>query len=227
MRHILKQGCNKLREIRKTNKNAAGLVVASSVQHAKTLLNLLQVHFNQTAVLVTYKQAQASNIINEFKDSQIQWVVSVGMVSEGTDIPRLQVCCHLSRIKTELYFRQVLGRILRVTQERNQEAWLFTFAEPTLIEFAHRIALDLPNHDVVINDELTTEHNSIEDLLYESSDGTDELIETNSKNNEIPKPNSNVAIDLMDEQTQQANTLEVLGMFRQQVIATFNSPFGC
>ena len=176
---------------------------------------------------MTYKQAQASNIINEFKDSQIQWVVSVGMVSEGTDIPRLQVCCHLSRIKTELYFRQVLGRILRVTQERNQEAWLFTFAEPTLIEFAHRIALDLPNHDVVINDELTTEHNSIEDLLYESSDGTDELIETNSKNNEIPKPNSNVAIDLMDEQTQQANTLEVLGMFRQQVIATFNSPFGC
>ena len=35
------------------------------------------------------------------------------MISEGTDIPRLRVCCHLSRIRTELRYRQVLGRILR------------------------------------------------------------------------------------------------------------------
>ena len=32
------------------------------------------------------------------------------MISEGTDIPRLQLCCYLSRIRTELHYRQVLGR---------------------------------------------------------------------------------------------------------------------
>lgn len=61
------------------------------------------------------------------------------MVSEGTDIPRLQVCCHLSRVKTELYFRQVLGCILRISHAPNQEAWLFTLAEEKLSIFAHRI----------------------------------------------------------------------------------------
>ena len=43
------------------------------------------------------------------------WIISVGMISEGTDIPRLQICCHLSLIRTELHYRQVLGRVLRMT----------------------------------------------------------------------------------------------------------------
>lgn len=67
-----------------------------------------------------------------------------GMISEGTDIPRLQVCCHMSSVKTELYFRQVLGRILRVNGILNQQAWLFTFAEQSLIEFSERIEQDIP-----------------------------------------------------------------------------------
>ncbi len=66
------------------------------------------------------------------------------MISEGTDIPRLQVCCHLSTVKTELYFRQVLGRILRVTHNEMQEAWLYTFAEESLIEFSERVEQDIP-----------------------------------------------------------------------------------
>lgn len=66
------------------------------------------------------------------------------MISEATDIPRLQVCCHISSVKTELYFWQVLGRILRVNGSRNQHAWLFTFAEQNLIEFSERIEQDIP-----------------------------------------------------------------------------------
>jgi hypothetical protein len=67
------------------------------------------------------------------------------MISEGTDIPRLQVCCHLSSTKTELHFRQVLGRILRVTPANVQKAWLFTFAERSLIGFAERIEQNIPD----------------------------------------------------------------------------------
>lgn len=76
--------------------------------------------------------------------SNTEWIVSVGMISEGTDIPRLQVCCHLSSVKTELYFRQVLGRILRVNESENQEAWLFTMATNELTLFSNRLAEDLP-----------------------------------------------------------------------------------
>jgi superfamily II DNA or RNA helicase len=73
------------------------------------------------------------------------------MISEGTDIPRLQVCCHLSRIRTELHFRQVLGRILRRQAGESSEigGWLYILAEPSLAEFARRIGEDLPEQNVV------------------------------------------------------------------------------
>ncbi|MEZ9102510.1 DEAD/DEAH box helicase, partial [Vibrio sp. 10N.222.54.C1] len=93
------------------------------------------------------------NEIESFRHSTVQWIVSVGMISEGTDIPRLQVCCHMSSVKTELYFRQVLGRILRVNDSPNQEAWLYTFAEENLIGFAERIEQDIPDSCLYIKQE--------------------------------------------------------------------------
>jgi superfamily II DNA or RNA helicase len=66
------------------------------------------------------------------------------MVAEGTDIPRLQVCCHVSRIRTELHFRQVLGRVLRRIGDADTYAWMYVFGEPSLSEFAARVADDLP-----------------------------------------------------------------------------------
>ncbi|MEZ9820899.1 DEAD/DEAH box helicase, partial [Shewanella sp. 10N.286.45.A1] len=126
--------------VRLHNPNSAGLAVASSIEHATYILNMLRNEYEQTAEVVTYKEDLPSLKINEFRNSTTNWIVSVGMISEGTDIPRLQVCCHLSRVKTELYFRQVLGRILRVNKAINQEAWLYTFAAPKLVGFANRIA---------------------------------------------------------------------------------------
>lgn len=161
MLYLLKQGCDKLSEIRTVNKSAGGLVVASSVEHAREVLSLLQEEFNQSSVIVTYQHDDPVGEITRFKSSDVQWIVSVGMVSEGTDIPRLQVCCHLSHIKTELYFRQVLGRILRVSSAMNQEAWLYTIAENKLTCFAERIAKDLPDDNavvrVLVDDELAVD----------------------------------------------------------------------
>jgi len=93
---------------------------------------------------VTYHDKGALSKIAHFRKGTTEWIVSVGMISEGTDIPRLQVCCHLSAIKTELYFRQVLGRILRVNQRKNQEAWLFTIATEELTLYSERLVKDLP-----------------------------------------------------------------------------------
>lgn len=145
IKYIIAQGVSKLAEIRCSNVNAAGLIVASSVDHAEQIFTLLTESFYQSATIVTYKENGASDKINHFRFNDIQWIVSVGMVSEGTDIPRLQVCCHLSRVKTELYFRQVLGRILRVNESPNQEAWLFTLAEEKLSQFSDRIDQELPD----------------------------------------------------------------------------------
>jgi superfamily II DNA or RNA helicase len=144
MTHLLELGVNKLNEIRRSSTEAGGLIVAASVQHAKTIQSLLIHHFGQSASIVTYQHENPLEEIEIFRHSNTQWIVSVGMISEGTDIPRLQVCCHLSAVKTELYFRQVLGRVLRVNKASNQEAWLYTFAEEKLIGFAERIEQDIP-----------------------------------------------------------------------------------
>jgi superfamily II DNA or RNA helicase len=104
LRYLLKLAVLKLSEIRASNPTAGGLVVASSVKHAEMINSLLIEEFNQTSTIVTYLHDNSTQKINSFKSSTEQWIVSVGMISEGTDIPRLQVCCHLSSIKTELLF---------------------------------------------------------------------------------------------------------------------------
>ena len=127
-----------------TSPNAAGLVVASNIQHANLIYKILNLELRQSAILVSHKVPNAADLIDEFKFSSIDWIVSIGMISEGTNIPRLQVCCHLSRIKTELYFRQVLGRILRTTTSAQEAAHMIILAEDSLLSYANRVAEDLP-----------------------------------------------------------------------------------
>ncbi|MEF1336295.1 DEAD/DEAH box helicase family protein, partial [Vibrio rotiferianus] len=144
MEYLLGLGCERLAKIRLESPTAGGLVVAASVQHAQVIKEILSQKFGQTVSIVTYRHEEPLAEIERYRQSDAQWIVSVGMISEGTDIPRLQVCCHMSSVKTELYFRQVLGRILRVNSSVSQQAWLFTFAEPNLIQFAERIEHDIP-----------------------------------------------------------------------------------
>lgn len=143
--HILDTAVTRLKKIRSQSPFAGGLIVATSVNHAVEIASLLKHTFNQTTTIVTYKNDDSQDRIEQFRTDYTEWIVSVGMVSEGTDIPRLQVCCHLSNIKTELYFRQILGRILRMTSCLNQEAWLYTFAAPKLIGFAEEVERDIPD----------------------------------------------------------------------------------
>jgi superfamily II DNA or RNA helicase len=162
MKYVLKAGCEKLREIRKVNTDAGGLIVAASVEHAYQLVSMLENEFAQTATIVTYHDRNALTKIAHYRQASTEWIVSVGMISEGTDIPRLQVCCHLSTVKTELYFRQVLGRILRVNHSKNQEAWLFTMATAEMTLFSTRLAEDLPEDYKILqpqpDDELSPTH---------------------------------------------------------------------
>ncbi|WP_219703969.1 hypothetical protein [Marinomonas lutimaris] len=68
-----------------------------------------------------------------------KWIINIAMISEGTDIPRLQVCCSLTEVTTELYFRQILGRILRVTGHKKDLAYMRILAKPNLVEFVERL----------------------------------------------------------------------------------------
>ncbi|PQJ42864.1 diguanylate cyclase [Vibrio campbellii] len=144
--HLIGEAVSRLISIQAENPNAGGLIVASSIQEANKIDSILTNSYAQSSVVVSYRDTSSHEKIKEFKEAHSKnWIVSVGMVSEGTDIPRLQVCCYLTKIKTELYFRQVLGRILRVTKSPNQEAWLYTFAESNMIRCAEEIETDIPD----------------------------------------------------------------------------------
>ncbi|MFG0531190.1 DEAD/DEAH box helicase [Pseudomonas fulva] len=148
--HMLDLGCRKLAQLRKRNPSAAGLIVATDTNHAKLIESKL-LSRGENCRVATTKTGSAQDNINEFRSGIGCWIIAVGMISEGTDIPRLQVCCYLSRIRTELHYRQVLGRILRRTGINDDQAWLFVIAEPSLIDYSRRISEDLPQDLAVVS----------------------------------------------------------------------------
>ncbi|WP_083394710.1 DEAD/DEAH box helicase [Marinobacter sp. AC-23] len=158
--HTLSEASKKLSEIRQHTPNAGGLVVAATVAHAEHIASRLA-GLGERSVVVSCRAPNAHQTIDNFRASGDRWIISVGMITEGTDIPRLQVCCHLSRIRTELHFRQVLGRILRLQagEPSHIGGWLYVLAEQNLTEFAHRIGEDLPEQTVVSFSPKPLKHN--------------------------------------------------------------------
>lgn len=150
MHQILGLACERLDEVRRQKPDAAGLVVATDIEHAHQIAQALEAK-GEACHVVTNRTPGAQKVINFFRHSDCRWIVAVGMVSEGTDIPRLQVCCYLSRIRTELHYRQVLGRVVRRIGVDDRLAWLFMLAEPSLKLFAERISEDLPDDLAVLS----------------------------------------------------------------------------
>lgn len=147
--YSLRLATRQLEKLRLKDPTAGGLVVASSVQHAQQIRHLLHREFNIHAAIATYQEQDPLQTIRTFKHGKTPWIVSVGMISEGTNVPRLRVCCHLTRVKTELYFRQVLGRILRAKGTSGEAAYFYMPAEPTMVEYADRLIEDIPNVQAV------------------------------------------------------------------------------
>jgi superfamily II DNA or RNA helicase len=150
IKYVISSAHKKLSSIRTKNSDAAGLIVASSVEHARQISTLMKTSFNEDTVVVTYRESEPTSIIQQFRGAQTKWIISVGMISEGTNIPRLQICCHLTNIKTEMHFRQILGRILRMTGSKNKEAIMYMPAEPKLLEYAYRVKQDVPFESDVV-----------------------------------------------------------------------------
>tara|TARA_B100000929_G_scaffold271391_2_gene242253 strand:+ start:185 stop:1678 length:1494 start_codon:yes stop_codon:yes gene_type:complete len=145
----LTKGVRQLNALRKAQPGAGGLVVASDIEHAEEISQWLMDQ-GEDVCLVTSKTPNAHSKLQAFRDSVQAWIVSVGMISEGVDIPRLRVCCYLSHIRTEQHFRQVLGRIIRRIGLHDADCYLFMLNESLLRRYAHRIADDLPDEKAVV-----------------------------------------------------------------------------
>jgi len=231
IKYVISSAQKKLTSIRKASPDAAGLIVASSVEHARQVATLMKSKFNEDTVVVTYRENEPTNIIQRFRHGKDKWIISVGMISEGTNIPRLQLCCHLTNIKTEMHFRQILGRILRMTGSNNQEAIMYMPAEPKLLEYAYRVKQDIPfEADVVKFEKMKPQ---IEDSI---NDEVPHTVEFDKKKPTLPpsliklsEPEhfmDTVSFDEISEETDEhfltksyEKMVNIFGRFKQESIA--------
>jgi superfamily II DNA or RNA helicase len=151
MGEVLRDGDARLSEVRADgHPGAGGLVIASDQDHARAIAARLESVSGERPELVMSDEPGASRRIADFASSDRRWMVSVLMVSEGVDIPRLRVGVYATAARTELFFRQVVGRFIRSTPgPRHQMSYLLMPADPRLkalareIELERRHALDL------------------------------------------------------------------------------------
>ncbi len=138
---VLGDAHHRLVEVRRTQPDAAGLVIAMDVEHARAIAELLERRFRIRATVATSDDPMASARIARFGASNDPWIVAVRMVSEGVDIPRLRVGVFATNTTTELFFRQALGRLVRWTRGlRTQRAWLYIPDDPRLRKLAEGVA---------------------------------------------------------------------------------------
>ena len=151
MGEVLRDADAKLSEVRAAgHPEAGGLVIASDQDHARAIARRLASIAGETPEVVISDEPGASAKIADFAAGGARWLVSVLMVSEGVDIPRLRVGVYATAARTELFFRQVVGRFIRRTPApaaqmshlllpADQRLKLLAFA----IEEERRHALDL------------------------------------------------------------------------------------
>ncbi|MGN6815259.1 MAG: DEAD/DEAH box helicase [Solirubrobacterales bacterium] len=144
MGEVLRDGDARLSEVRADgHPDAGGLVIASDQEHARAIAARLESIAGQRPELVMSDEPGASRRIADFAASDRRWLVSVLMVSEGVDIPRLRVGVYATAARTELFFRQVVGRFIRATPgPRRQMSYLLMPADPRLKALAHEIELE-------------------------------------------------------------------------------------
>ncbi|MGN6587533.1 MAG: DEAD/DEAH box helicase [Solirubrobacterales bacterium] len=145
MGEVLRDGDARLSEVRAAgHPDAGGLVIASDQDHARAIAARLASIAGEQPELVMSDEPGASRRIADFASSDRRWLVSVLMVSEGVDIPRLRVGVYATAARTELFFRQVVGRFIRTTPggPRRQMSYLLMPADPRLKALAHEIELE-------------------------------------------------------------------------------------
>jgi superfamily II DNA or RNA helicase len=143
MRGILETANRDLIELRREVSDAGGLVIADTQDQAKACAGHLREITGEEPVLAISEDPQAQKKIEKFRKGASAWLVAVRMVSEGVDIKRLMVGVYATRYKTPLFFRQVVGRFVRVRDGEDVNARLFIPAVPTLTAHAREIEEEL------------------------------------------------------------------------------------
>lgn len=132
------------------DERAGGFVVGIDIAHAEAIARALRAITGEDPVVVHSKLDDAQGQIDAFRDGDAKWIVGIGMLSEGVDIPRLRVGVYASTVTSPLYFHQFCGRFTRVQRDRRERSYIAIPRDPEIIAVAQEIeearfhALDEP-----------------------------------------------------------------------------------
>jgi superfamily II DNA or RNA helicase len=137
---MIKHANNKLNDIRKVgHPDAAGLVIASNVMQAKLLKDMMQRITGHRAIIVHNEEDRSLSLIQDFAKGISPWIISVKMISEGVDIPRLRVCLYAANVTKELFLMQVIFRIVRRSKEIYGESYFYYPADPEIVTVVRKV----------------------------------------------------------------------------------------
>lgn len=139
VREQIKQAHKKLLDVRASFPDAGALAACIDQTHAVMVAEVIrEVTGCQPSVIVSDAEIE-NDTVRSFRGSSREWIVAVRKVSEGTDIKRLQVLCYLTNTTSELFFRQLVGRVSRYRGNEDREAYVYLPADPRLIACAQNI----------------------------------------------------------------------------------------
>ncbi|WP_407563345.1 DEAD/DEAH box helicase family protein [Streptomyces sp. 184] len=148
MRGVLEVADRTLTDLRDEAPNAGGLVIAYRGRHARAYAQMLKEITGEEPTVVLSEDGPAANAaIERFADSGGRWLVAVRMVSEGVDVPRLAVGVYATKTKTEMFFRQAVGRFVRRRAGEEHAAVVFAPALPGLRIMAAQIEQEI-QHEI-------------------------------------------------------------------------------
>jgi superfamily II DNA or RNA helicase len=136
-----------LDQYRSWDRDAGGLIVCRSGRddadnrHLNYVAELVHKTLGERPEVISYDDKDANAKIERFRKSDQRWICAVRKISEGVDIKRLRTLVLATRPTTELLFRQIVGRVVRVDDdERPGDATVFIAKFPQLVEWAKAIA---------------------------------------------------------------------------------------
>lgn len=136
----------KLLELRQDDPDAAGFVLAIGYQHlSRFVVPLMRKVTGADPVVVASAEPESEARLKSFASERTPWLASIRMVAEGIDIPRLRIGVYATTTATELFFRQAVGRLVRVEDEE-QDAHFYIPDDPVLREWALRIKEEREHH---------------------------------------------------------------------------------
>ncbi len=93
------------------------MIFASTVEHAKEILTYLPA---DSAALVTgdTKQKQRDELIEQFKQKQLKYLVNVSVLTTGFDAPHVDVIAVLRPTESVSLYQQIIGRGLRLAENK-------------------------------------------------------------------------------------------------------------